>query len=169
MGVTSMFCPGQNRNGRLSWMGFCLGTWMGVCPGTWMGFCPGTWMGFCPGTWMGFCPGTWMGFCHFSRFLTGIPFHGKTPSMCPIHDRRPFLLCPGQNIEVTPMPHLLHTNFLVSPHPLSLLPQHLPGQKWRMRSSMRILACIFTLNIGPQVGILLYRNSLSIRLKLIVE
>ena len=54
VGVASMFCPGQNRNGRLSWMGFCPGTWMGFCPGTWMGFCLGTWMGFCPGTWMGF-------------------------------------------------------------------------------------------------------------------
>ena len=29
MGVTSMFRPGRNRTGRLSWMGFCLGIWMG--------------------------------------------------------------------------------------------------------------------------------------------
>ena len=34
---------------------------------------------------------------------------------------------PGQNIEVTSMPHPLHAHFLVSPHPLSLLPWHLPG------------------------------------------
>ena len=34
---------------------------------------------------------------------------------------------PGQNIEVTPMSHPLHAHFLVSPHPLSLLPWHLPG------------------------------------------
>ena len=41
MGVTSMFCPGQNRNGCLSWMGFCLGTWIGFSPGPWMGHMDG--------------------------------------------------------------------------------------------------------------------------------
>ena len=66
-----MFCPGQNRNGRLSWMGFCPGTWMGFCLGTWMGVLPGHMDRVLPGHMDGVLPrhmdgvlgpGIWMGF-----------------------------------------------------------------------------------------------------------
>ena len=48
---------------------------------------------------------------------------GKTSGMTGAHSHSARV----KKIEVTPTPHPLHTHFLVSLHPLSLLPGHLPG------------------------------------------
>ena len=51
MGVTSMFRPGRNRNGHLSWRGFLPGHMDGVLPGRMDGVCPGTWMKIISALW----------------------------------------------------------------------------------------------------------------------
>ena len=48
---------------------------------------------------------------------------GKTSGMTGAHSHSARV----KKIEVTPTPHPLHTHFLVSPHPLSLLPGQKPG------------------------------------------
>ena len=112
MGVTSMFCPGQSRNGRLSWMGHMDGVlpWKGIpvknlekwqnpihVPGQNPIHVPGQNPIHVPGQNLIHVPGQ-------------TPIH--VPGQNPIHDRRPFLFCPGAK-------HRRHTHATPTSQPLS--------------------------------------------------
>ena len=146
LGIWMGFCPGI-------WMRFCPGTWMGHRSG--YGVLPDGGTGILLAsmcfahTWMEHLPHAGANThpdAHRDAWAKPHPCAQAKPwismSMCPGKPhpcartkphpgQEPILILPGQlpgqNIEVTPMPHPLHAHFLVSPHPLSLLPWHLPG------------------------------------------